>query len=79
MLNIIVYIVLLYRFYTKNTRKKFFAVRMMRHWNRLGKEVVDSPAGGVFKARLAGAWSSLVQWKVSHSVTHGSCLFPSSP
>ncbi|KAF4797868.1 hypothetical protein TURU_070058 [Turdus rufiventris] len=42
-----------------DTRKKFFTVRVVRHWHRLSKEGVDAPALEVFKARLDGALSSL--------------------
>ena len=41
-------------------RKKFFTVRVVRHWNRLLREVVDAPSLEVFKARLDGALSDLV-------------------
>ncbi|KFQ21070.1 hypothetical protein N332_08588, partial [Mesitornis unicolor] len=41
-------------------RKKFFTVRVVRHWNRLPREVVDAPSLEVFKARLDRALSSLV-------------------
>ncbi|KFR08230.1 hypothetical protein Y956_09365, partial [Nipponia nippon] len=43
-----------------DTRKKFFTVRVVRHWNRLPREVVDVPSLEVFKARLDGALSNLV-------------------
>ncbi|KFQ86087.1 hypothetical protein N337_08596, partial [Phoenicopterus ruber ruber] len=41
-------------------RKKFFTVRVVTHWNRLPREVVDAPSLEVFKARLDGALSNLV-------------------
>ncbi|KFQ38649.1 hypothetical protein N332_14343, partial [Mesitornis unicolor] len=41
-------------------RKKFFTVRVVRHWNRLSREVVDAPSLEVFKARLDRALSNLV-------------------
>ena len=41
-------------------RKKFFTVRMVRHWHRLPREAVDAPSLEVFKARLDGALSNLI-------------------
>ncbi|KAK4822673.1 hypothetical protein QYF61_019040 [Mycteria americana] len=41
-------------------RKKFFTMRVVRHWNRLAREAVDVPSLEVFKARLDGALSNLV-------------------
>ncbi|KFQ98247.1 hypothetical protein Y956_04211, partial [Nipponia nippon] len=41
-------------------RKKFFTVRVVRHWNRLPKEVVDAPSLETFKAMLDGALSNLI-------------------
>ena len=46
--------------FTLDVRKKFFTVRVVRHWNRLPREVVDAPSPEVFKARLDGALSNLV-------------------
>ncbi|GAB0179446.1 hypothetical protein GRJ2_000409900 [Grus japonensis] len=40
--------------------KKFFTVRVMRHWNRLPREVLDAPSLDVFKARLDGAFGNMV-------------------
>jgi len=41
-------------------RKKFFTKRVVRHWNRLPREVVAAPSLEVFKARRDGALSNLV-------------------
>ncbi|GAB0178487.1 mitochondrial enolase superfamily member 1 [Grus japonensis] len=43
-----------------DVRKKFFAVRVVRHRNRLPREVVDTPSLEAFKARLDGALGNLV-------------------
>ncbi|KGL93254.1 hypothetical protein N301_01923, partial [Charadrius vociferus] len=41
-------------------RKKFFTMRVVTHWNRLPREVVDAPSLEAFKARLDGALINLV-------------------
>ncbi|KFV16722.1 hypothetical protein N339_06020, partial [Pterocles gutturalis] len=41
-------------------RKKFFTVRVVRHWNRLPGEAVDASSLEAFKARLDEASSDLV-------------------
>ncbi|KFP15857.1 hypothetical protein Z169_16357, partial [Egretta garzetta] len=41
-------------------RKKFFTVRVEKHWNRLPREVVEAPSLEAFKARLDGALSNLI-------------------
>ncbi|GAB0206367.1 mitochondrial enolase superfamily member 1 [Grus japonensis] len=43
-----------------DVRKKFFTVRVVRHWNRVPREVVDAPSLEVFKARLDEALGNLV-------------------
>jgi len=35
-----------------NTRKNFFIVQVMEHWNRLLKEAVESPSMEICKTRL---------------------------
>ena len=41
-------------------RKKFFPMRVVRHWHRLPRDVVAAPSLEEFKARVDGALSSLV-------------------
>ena len=44
---------------------------MVKHWNRLRKEVVDAPSLEAFKARLDVALGSLVWWLVTLHVAGG--------
>jgi len=46
-------------------RKKFFSMRVVRHWNKLPREAVAAPSLELFKVRSDGALSNLVWWKVS--------------
>ncbi|KFM08473.1 hypothetical protein AS27_06468, partial [Aptenodytes forsteri] len=41
-------------------RKKFFTLRVVKHWNRLPREVVDAPSLETFQVRLDGALSNLI-------------------
>ncbi|KFP13080.1 hypothetical protein Z169_01631, partial [Egretta garzetta] len=41
-------------------RKKFFTMRVVKHWNRLPREAVEAPSLEPFKARLDGALSNLI-------------------
>ncbi|KFQ49156.1 hypothetical protein N334_01187, partial [Pelecanus crispus] len=41
-------------------RKKFFTMRVVRHWNTLPREVEDVPSLETFKVRLDGALSNLI-------------------
>ncbi|KFR17940.1 hypothetical protein N306_15536, partial [Opisthocomus hoazin] len=41
-------------------RKKFFTMRVVKHWHRLPREAVAAPSLAVFEARLDGALSNLV-------------------
>jgi len=43
----------------------------VRHWHRLPIEAVDAPSLEVFKARLDGALSNLIQWEVSLPLARG--------
>ena len=41
-----------------DVRKKFFTIGVVKHWNRLTTEVVDSLSLETFKVRLDGALSN---------------------
>jgi len=41
-------------------KKLAFMMRVVKHWNRLPREVVDAPSLETFKARLDGALSNLI-------------------
>jgi len=43
-----------------NMRKNFFPLRMTEHWNRLPREVVESPPLEIFKTRLDKVLCSLL-------------------
>ncbi|KFQ98046.1 hypothetical protein N306_12628, partial [Opisthocomus hoazin] len=43
-----------------DTRKKFFTMRVVKHWNRLPREAVEAPSLETFQASLDGALSNLV-------------------
>jgi len=52
-------------------RKKLFTMRVVRPWHRLPREAVAAPSLTVFKARLDGALSTLVWWKMSLLMAEG--------
>ena len=54
-----------------DVRKKFFTVRVARHWNRLPSEAVDVPSLEALKTRLGGALSNLVWWEVTLPIAGG--------
>ena len=41
-------------------RNKFFTVRVVKHWNRLPREIIDAPSLEVFKVGLEGALRNLI-------------------
>jgi len=45
-----------------DVRKKFFTQRAVRHWHRLPREAVGTPALQAVKARLDRALGSLSWW-----------------
>jgi len=46
-------------------RKKFFTMRVVKHWNRLPREVVEASSPEMLKVRLDGALSNLIKLKMS--------------
>jgi len=52
-------------------KKKFFTVRVVNHWHRLPREVVDASSLETFKARLDRALCSLVWLKISLLTARG--------
>jgi len=46
-------------------RKTFVTTRVVKHWNRLPREVVEAPSLETFMARLDRALSNLVELKMS--------------
>jgi len=43
-----------------DTRKTFFTERVVKHWHRLPREVVDAPSLETFKGKVDGALSNLI-------------------
>ncbi|KFV73001.1 hypothetical protein N308_11259, partial [Struthio camelus australis] len=41
-----------HRHVSLNLRKNFFTVRVTEHWNRLPREIVESPSLEIFKSHL---------------------------
>jgi len=49
-----------HRKFPLNMRKNFFPLRMTEHWNRLPREVVESPSLEIFKTHLEKVLCSLL-------------------
>jgi len=43
-----------------DSRRKIFTLKVVRHWNRLPREVTDVPSQEVFRDRSNGALGSLI-------------------
>ena len=54
-----------------DVRREFVTQRVVTHWNRLPKEVVDAPSLEAFKARLDVALGSLVWWLATLHIAGG--------
>ena len=52
-------------------RKKFFTQRVVKHWKKLPKVVVDAPSLEAFKARLDVALGSLGCWLATLHIAGG--------
>jgi len=52
-------------------RRKFFTQRVVTHWKRVPKEVVDAPSLEAFKARLDVVLGSLVWWVATLHIAGG--------
>jgi len=50
--------------------KTFFATRVVKHWHRLPREVVDAPFLEIFKVRL-DALRNLIKLKMSLLIAGG--------
>ena len=49
-----------HRKFHSDMRKNFFMVRVTEHWNRLPREVMESPSLEIFKTRLDAVLSDVL-------------------
>lgn len=54
-----------------DSRKKLVIMMVVRHWNRLLREVKDHSPLGVIKVKSDVILSNLVEWKVSLALAEG--------
>jgi len=52
-------------------RKTFFTVRVVKHWHRLPREMVEAPSLETFKARLDGALCNMILLKMALLTAEG--------
>ena len=57
--------------FRSDIRKKFFTMRVVKHWPRLPREAVAALSLAVFTARLDGALSNMGWWKMSLLMARG--------
>lgn len=50
--------------FRSDKRKKCFTVRVVKHWDRLSREVVNAPSLEAFKIKLDRALISLIELKM---------------
>ena len=51
-----------HRTFPLNMRKHFFTVRVIKHWHRSPREMVESPSLSIFKSHLAMGWGNQLGW-----------------
>jgi len=57
-------------------RKRYFTARVVRHWNRLPRAVVDAPSLETFKVRLDQALGNLMELWCPCSLCGSSTRWP---
>jgi len=52
--------------------KNFLTIRIMRHWNRLPRDITDATSSlEIFKVRLVGVLSNLILWRLYLPMARG--------
>jgi len=51
--------------YRLDIKQTFFTVRVVKHWNRLPRKIVEAPSLETFEVRLNGALSNLTKLEMS--------------
>ena len=58
-------------------RKKCFTIRVLKHWHRLPREVVDVPSWKCSRSGWTGLWATWSTWRCSCSLQTGWTRWPS--